>query len=171
MAGNAATLPTHQDEHLCRGSWESENLGIRQNHLKRSCLESCWEKKGSCWKSSLSCNAAPPAQVPCHVCTQAESSWCNLRPELRILSSLPLDFHSLMPRGPEVLHTHLGFLLGSTLALEYHMKVLEQNMSAGCKRALEHCKRALEHHNLVCNLDTKVFQAPFLCPCYDGFSM
>ena len=115
--------------------------------------------------------ALPPAEVPCSACTQGESSWHSLHLEIRILSSLLLDFHNLSSEGLEVLHTHLGFLLGSTLALEYHMKVLEQNMSAGCKRALEHCKRALEHHNLVCNLDTKVFQAPFLCPCYDGFSM
>ena len=130
--------------------------------------------------------------MPYPVCTQGENSWHSLHLEIRILSSVRLDFHNLRPEGLEVHHTHLGAPLGSRLALEVHMKIEEvhmkveedhmkaeeQNMLAGrmvywgnCRMVWEHGRRALEHHKLVCNLDTRVSQAPPLCLCYGGFSM
>ena len=123
--------------------------------------------------------------MPYPVCTQGENSWHSLHLEIRILSSVRLDFHNLRPEGLEVHHTHLGAPLGSRLALEVHMKAVEdhmkaeeQNMLAGrmvywgnCRMVWEHGRRASEHHKLVCNLDTRVSQAPPLCLCYGGFSM
>ena len=145
--------------------------------------------------------------MPCSACTQGESSWHSPHLEIRILSSLLVNSHSLAPEGLEVHRTHLAAPLGNRSALEVRMKVLEvrmkalevrmmkaqedymkaqeghmkaweQNMSAGrmvywgnCRMAWEHRRRASEHHKLVCNLGTRVFQAPSLCPCYGGFSM
>ena len=130
--------------------------------------------------------------MPYSACTQGENSWHSLHLEIRILSSVRLDFHNLRPEGLEVHHTHLGAPLGSRLALEVHMKAEEvcmkaeedhmkaeeQNMLAGrmvywgnCRMVWEHGRRASEHHKLVCNLDTRVSQAPPLCLCYGGFSM
>ena len=138
---------------------------------------------------------ARPAEGPCSACTQGESSWHSPPLEIRIPSSLLLEhFHSLGPEGLEVHHTHLAAPLGNRSALEVrmkaqedhrkvqedHRKALGQNMSAcrmvyleDCRMAWEHCRRASEHHKLVCNLGTRVFQAPSLClcPCYGGFSM
>ena len=155
--------------------------------------------RGNSWRCSLSHNAAPPEEVPYPFCTQGENSWHSLHLEIRILSSVRLDFHNLRPEGLEVHHTHLGAPLGSRLALEVHMKAEEvymkaeevhmkaeedhmkaeeQNMLAGrmvywgnCRMVWEHGRRASEHHKLVCNLDTRVSQAPPLCLCYGGFSM
>ena len=138
---------------------------------------------------------ARPAEGPCSACTQGGSSWHSPPLEIRIPSSLLLEhFHSLGPEGLEVHHTHLAAPLGNRLALEVrmkalevrmkaqedyrkvqedHMKALGQNMSARRMAYWEHRRMALEHRKLVCNLGTRVFQAPSLClcPCYGGFSM
>ena len=100
----------------------------------------------------------PPAEVPCSACTKGGSSWHSLHLEIRILSSLLLDFHNLSSEGLEVHHTHLGAPLGNILALEVrmkaeedhmkapedHMKAEEQSMSA-CRMAycrMAYCRRA-----------------------------
>ena len=155
-------------------------------------LGNCSRTKGSSWRCSLYHNVAPrvvaPAEVPYSACRQGESSWHSPHLEIRILSSLLLDFHNLRPEGLEAHHTHLGAPLGSMLALQLHMKALvvhmkaeeghmkaeEQSMSACCRMAycrMACCRTAWEQHKLVCNLDTKVFQAPPLCLYYGGFSM
>ena len=167
-------------------------------------LGNCSRTKGSSWRCSLYHNIPPhvvaPAEVPYSSCRQGESSWHSPHLEIRILSSLLLDFHNLRPEGLEAHHIHLGAPLGSMLALQLHVKALElhmkalvvhmraeeghmtaeeQSMSACCRMAYcrrVYCKRACcrtawEQHKLVCNLHTKVFQAPPLCPYYGGFSM
>ena len=98
-----------------------------------------------------------PAEVPYSACRQGESSWHSPHLEIRILSSLLLDFHNLRPEGLEAHHTHLGSPLGSMLALELHMKALEVHMMTKVlhRLVLELHKKALVLHMIGKGLHTQ----------------
>ena len=92
---------------------------------------------------NLGPHVAHPEEVPYPSYRQEENSWCSPHLEIRILSSLLLDFHNLWPgaplRGTVALKLYMKALEVHMKAEEGHTKAEEQNMSV-CRMAF--CRRA-----------------------------